>query len=173
MRRSLVLLAASAGVAALALPVALRPAPALIWNTTASAPVGLYVTQPARAAGVGDWVVVRPPGPLAAALAGAGFLPLGVPLLKRIAAAAPSTVCRDAAVVSVDGRAAATALADDRFGRALPVWRGCRRLSAADIFLLNPEPRSYDSRYFGPLPARAIVAKAAPLLVTGRAGDAR
>jgi len=173
MRGALIAFAAGAGLAGLALPIALRPAPALVWNTTASAPMGLYLTQPARAPTVGDWVVVRPPAALAAALGAAGFLPPGVPLLKRIAAVAPSMVCREGAGVRIDGRMVATALARDRFGRILPTWRGCRRLTAGEVFLLNPEPRSYDSRYFGALPATSILARATPLLVTGGDGNAR
>ncbi|HWE98753.1 MAG TPA: S26 family signal peptidase [Caulobacteraceae bacterium] len=156
-----------AAISAALLPLGLRWAPALVWNTTASAPVGFYGATPEPDPRVGDLVFVRPPTPLAARLAAAGFLPLGALLLKRIAAVAPSIVCRTADVVAVDGRQAARALDRDRFGRSLPLWRGCRRLTAGEVFLLNPEPRSYDSRYFGPLPARLILARATPLLMIG------
>jgi type IV secretory pathway protease TraF len=164
---------AAVAIGADLLPLVLRAAPALVWNTTASAPLGFYGATPEPIARVGDLVLVRPPTPLAARLARAGFLPLGALLLKRIAAVAPSIVCRTADVVTVDGRQAARALDHDRLGRPLPLWRGCRRLTAGEVFLLNPEPRSYDSRYLGPLPARAILARATLLLMIGDADHAR
>jgi type IV secretory pathway protease TraF len=170
--RRLVIAAGAAGLAAIVLPPALRPAPALVWNTTASAPLGLYLTRPERRPAVGDWVVIRPSAALAEWLAAKGFLPSGALLLKRIAAVAPSIVCRIGAEVSIDGRRAAAALARDRVGRPLPVWRGCHRLTADEVFVLMPAPHSLDSRYFGALPRRLIVGRAAPWLVVDEAEDA-
>jgi conjugative transfer signal peptidase TraF len=171
--RRILAAASLAGIAALGLLLAFHPAPCVIWNTTTSAPVGLYLTKAERKPTVGDWVFVRPPAKLARQLGDAGFLPLGALLLKRIAALAPTLVCRVQADVTLDGRTAATALALDRFGRQLPAWSGCRLLADGEVFLLNPEPRSLDSRYFGPLPAALIVGRAVPLLVEAGAADAR
>ena len=57
-------------------------------------------------------------------------------------------------------RATATA-----HGRPLPAWRGCRTLRRGDIFLLNPSaPDSFDGRYFGALPASALLGRATPIL---------
>ena len=45
----------------------------------------------------------------------------------------------------------------------MPWWRGCRRLKRHEYLLLNDAPRSFDSRYFGPVNASAIIGKAVPL----------
>ena len=65
------------------------------------------------------------------------------------------------------------ALAQDRIGRPLPVWQGCRRLAASQVFLMNPRvPDSFDGRYFGPLLTSSIVGRAVPLW-TDEDGDGR
>ncbi|MEA2908225.1 MAG: hypothetical protein QOJ15_306 [Bradyrhizobium sp.] len=64
----------------------LQPVPKLIWNASASVPIGLYSVTPTSVHHVGDLVVVRPPEALAAFLAARGYLAKGVPLLKHIAA---------------------------------------------------------------------------------------
>ena len=163
MRRRAAILVAAGACALLCAAAAIPRMPRLLWNTTASAPLGLYALRPARGLSPGDLVAVRPPAPLARVLAASGYLPLGVPLLKTIVALSPSIVCRRGAKVSVDGRAAAVARARDRFGRPLPAWSGCRRLAAGSVFLLNAEPNSLDSRYFGPLPTAGVMGRAAPL----------
>lgn len=141
--------------------------PVLLWNTTASAPLGLWRLWPAATISVGDWLAIRPPPDLARALALRGALPTGVLLLKRAAALSPSIVCRQGAAVLIDGQDRAVALARDRWGRTLPQWRTCRRLRLGEVFLLNPAPGSLDSRYFGPLSTNAVVAQAKPLLTAG------
>jgi Signal peptidase, peptidase S26 len=56
------------------------------------------------------------------------------------------------------------ALDRDSRGRALHTWNGCRVLAAGEVFLMDwPSEDSFDGRYFGPLPASTIVARADPL----------
>jgi conjugative transfer signal peptidase TraF len=142
-----------------------HPAPKLIWNATASTPVGLYVVRPDRHPTIGDLVVIRPPEPLAKFLAEGGYLPRGLPLLKQIAADAGDTVCRSGATVTIDGIAVATAHERDHLGRPLPAWSGCRTLGTGELFLLNRHPDSLDGRYFGPIPASAVLGRAHPLFL--------
>jgi conjugative transfer signal peptidase TraF len=144
-------------------PAVVEPAPRLLFNTTASAPVGFYRIDrvPPR---VGDWVVVRPPAKLAAWMAGRGYAPAGVPLLKRLAAVEGQAVCGREGRVLIDGRLVALARERDRWGRVLRPFVGCRRLVAGEVFLLNANaPDSLDGRYFGPLPRQVIVGRAVPL----------
>ncbi|MBB4303140.1 conjugative transfer signal peptidase TraF [Rhodobium orientis] len=145
--------------------------PWLLWNASASAPVGLYLIQPDEHLEVPDLVAIVPPAPLAHMLEQRGYLPLGVPLLKRIVALPGQRVCRNGRAVTVDGIATAEAKKQDLVGRALPVWQGCRRIADGEVFLLNwQHPDSLDSRYVGPLPRDAIIGRATPLF-TDEAGD--
>lgn len=140
---------------------------AFIWNASPSAPVGLYRLTTADSLRRGDLVAIAPPEPLARFLAEGGYLPLGVPLLKHVAAVAGQRVCRSGGVVSIDGAVAATALQRDRRGRPLPIWDGCYALGADEIFALNAPSDSLDSRYFGPLPTTSIIGRATPLWLPG------
>lgn len=164
MRRRHVFATTLAGIGLLAAPALIAPRPWLVWNASASVPVGLYRVLAARDIAVGDLVAVTPPADLATFLAERGALPRGVPMLKHVAALAGATVCRGGAPVLIDGSRAAMALPRDRQGRPLPAWSGCRTLAPGEVFLLNPDaPESLDGRYFGPLPVSAIVARLAPV----------
>jgi conjugative transfer signal peptidase TraF len=143
-------------------------APRIVWNASASVPVGLYAIQSSRPVRVGDLVAVRPPRALAAWLAYRGYLGRESLLLKRLAAVDGDVVCRRGRAILIEGRLAATARTRDRRGRPLPTWTGCRRLADGDIFLFNSGvPSSLDGRYFGPIDARSIVGVATPFWVAG------
>lgn len=147
--------------------------PKLIWNASASAPVGLYTVRTAADLGVTDLVVVVAPEPLAGFLSQREYLPHGVPLMKRIAALPGQAVCRSGSSVTIDTIAMGEALSRDRRGRELPVWQGCRMLRANEIFLMNWDVQdSLDGRYFGPIPKNSIVGRALPLW-TDEGGDGR
>jgi conjugative transfer signal peptidase TraF len=167
--RTLIAAGGVAGLVALLAPAVLRPPPALLWNATASAPVGLYRVHGGGALAIGDWVAARPPDGVRSMFVERRYLPLGVPLVKRIAAVPPQRVCRLGARVTVDQLTVAQASVDDRMGRPLPAWGGCRRLQYGEIFLLNPAPDSLDGRYFGPTSARDIVGSVTPLWIVGGA----
>ena len=159
-RRVLVFGLGAFALLALAASSALDVRPRLVWNVTASAPVGLYVVRPDITPKVGDWSAITPPEALAGWLAARGYAPRGVMLVKQVAARSPSVICRDGEVILIDGGPAAVALGVDHAGRPLPRWAGCRRLSGGEVFLLNPALGSLDGRYFGPLPASAIAGSA-------------
>lgn len=136
------------------------PGPKFIWNAGASVPVGLYVLHPASKLQVGDLLAIKPPKPLAAFLDQRRYLPIGVPMLKHVAALPGQDVCRIGRKVTIDGKAIADALDRDRFGRPLPTWQGCRVITAGELFLLNARWDSLDGRYFGPLPITAVMGRA-------------
>ncbi|PWE75458.1 peptidase S26 [Bradyrhizobium sp. SUTN9-2] len=150
-----------------------HPAPRLIWNATASTPRGLYALHPLGEPRDLELVAVRLPEPIASFLADGGFLPRGVPLLKRVMGLPGQTVCRSGDTVSVDHVDAGTAHDRDHRGRPLPRWSGCRVLQPGEVFLMNPTvPDSLDGRYFGALPVTSIIARAVPLW-TDEAADGR
>ena len=136
----------------------------LIWNVTASAPIGLYAVQPPDGIEITDLAVVAPPEPVASFLEAGGYVPRGVPLMKRVLALPGQKVCRENLLVTVNGIAMGTARERDSHGRNLPVWQGCRTIAEGEVFLMNWQSAdSLDGRYFGPLPARSIVGRATPL----------
>ena len=145
-------------------PALVRPRARLIWNATASVPIGLYFSRPSGKLQIGELVVVSPPHTLAKFLAGRHYLPEGVPMLKHILALPGQTVCRKGRVVSVDGRAMGTAFTRDARGHPLPVWQGCERIPIGDVFLMNRKSAdSFDGRYFGLLPITTIAGRAEPV----------
>lgn len=138
--------------------------PLVVWNASASVPVGLYAVQPIGDLTVTDLVVARPPAPLGSWLAERGYLPKGAPLIKRVAGLPGQKICREGASVTIDGIAMAEAQERDYAGRPLPQWRGCFVLRPGEIFLLNWDaPASLDGRYFGAFPVSAVIGRAAPL----------
>jgi conjugative transfer signal peptidase TraF len=147
--------------------------PRLVWNASASVPVGLYEIGSAKPLEVTDLVAVNAPEPLAAFLADRGYLPRGVPLLKRVAALPGQTVCRSVDDIIVNGITIGKALDRDRAGRTLPIWKGCHRIGASELFLMNIGVRdSLDGRYFGPLAVTTVIGRATPLY-TDEDGDGR
>lgn len=152
----------------------LTPMPVkLIWNASASAPVGFYTVDFDGPFEVTDLVVVDAPEPLATFLAERGYLPKGVPLLKRVLAVSGQTVCRTGHTITVDGIAVGIALERDRAGRNLPVWQDCLRIHTGEIFLMNWQVRdSLDGRYFGVTSTDQIIGRALPLW-TDENGDSR
>jgi conjugative transfer signal peptidase TraF len=151
------------GLGLIGLATLARQAPWLIWNASASAPVGLYRVLPGNAVR-GDLVLVRTPSPVRQLAAERGYLPQNVPLVKRVAALGGDIVCAAGDVISINGRAVAQRLARDRLGRPLPGWTGCQTLDPDDVFLLMENVAgSFDGRYFGPVRRAAIIGRLAPL----------
>lgn len=142
------------------------PAPRLLWNASASAPIGLYAIHPTDDPYVGELVAIQPPEPLAHWMATRHYVPLGIPLLKHVAAKSGQQICRHGVHITIDGHVVAIAKLHDSRGRPMPQWRGCRRLQPGELFLLNSAiPDSLDSRYFGPLSATQMIGAAQPLFV--------
>lgn len=124
MSRRRILGLALLAVAAITAPFIVDMPLRLIWNATASAPIGLYAIEPADRLTAPELVAVVPPETLAAFMVQRGYIGDGVPLLKRIAGLPGQRVCRSGRAVTVDGVALGNALDRDRIGRDLPVWRG-------------------------------------------------
>ena len=169
MTRRLTTLLFTAGAAALVLStIAAKPAKYYVWNASGSVPVGLYRLQPTGNFFVTLLVAVQPPEPLATFLSERGYLPRGVPMLKRVLGLPGQTVCRDLRTITVDNIALGEARERDGRGRLLPVWQGCRVIADGAVFLMNWQSAdSLDGRYFGVLPAAAIIGRAEPVWTRG------
>ena len=177
-RARLVLTGLSAcGLAALAWVSFVQPMPRLIYNPSDSVAVGWYRVDPLhRRPGslphplsVGSIVLATLPPDAAALAAQRGYLPARVPLLKRVGAVAPQSVCVFDALVWIDGVPVAAVLPADRLGWPLPSWRQCRQLRPGELFLLSvTNPASFDSRSFGPINASAVIGVAHPVWLESR-----
>nr|NUR36585.1 S26 family signal peptidase [Sphingomonas sp.] len=149
-----------AGIAAVLVSAALPPAPRLVWNASASAPVGLYTIMPGAWVEPGDMVLAWPPARYRRLAAGRRYLPINVPLVKRVAAYGGDKVCARGQQIFVNGRKAAVRRSVDGKGRPPPTWSGCVRLHGRQLFLLNDNPASFDGRYFGVTDGQDVIGTA-------------
>lgn len=156
-------LAVCALVGCLTVTMFTSPRPLLVWNETPSAPVGLYAISPPGAPVPGDMVIARVARPWRALAGVRGYIPQGVPLVKRVVAASGDTICAQGPVILRNARFLARRLARDARGRMLPWWTGCRTLRSGAVFLLNDNPASFDGRYLGVTPAGDLIGLARPL----------
>ena len=161
-RLRMVAVAAAAVIATILVGTLLwPPRPLLVWNASASSPIGLYLIGPPTGAGRGDTVIAWPPEPARELGAERRYLPRNVPLVKRVAAVAGDRVCAVGEAVFVNGRLETLRRASDPSGRPMPWWTGCEELSGGDLFLLTPEVAdAFDGRYFGITRRSEIVGRA-------------
>jgi conjugative transfer signal peptidase TraF len=142
-------------------------------NLTPSYPLGLWRVEPlGRHVAVGDRIFICPPPTPAFALARArGYLRHGLcpgwfsPLIKTVVALAGQHVIIDGSI-TIDGVQLAHSFVRplDGEGRALaPASSG--EVPTGQLFLFSEFAGSYDSRYFGPIPADGVLGLARPLLV--------
>lgn len=135
----------------------------VIYNHSPSLPAGFYLrtaSEPAR----GRLIRFAMPPAAAAYARDRGNDISDVTFLKPIAAADGDRVCRDGPTVSVNGAMAAVARDLDSQGRPLPAWSGCRTLVTGEVLVLaTGAPNSFDSRYYGPVPASHILGVYRPL----------
>ena len=151
-------------------------------NTSASLPRGLYLEIPRgwleRAPARGDLVLVCAPAAAAELARRRGYLgdgPCGAgaaggaaALGKVVLAVAGDEVRFGDAGLAVNGRAVAASRALPRDARGRPLAHypyGTWRIAPGELWLLAPyHPRSYDSRYFGPVAAAAVRGWLMPVL---------
>ena len=149
----------------------------LRFNTTPSMPIGLWRMVPNQAQlQRGEVVVVCPPDTAPFRLGRErGYIPSGncpggsEPLVKPIAAVGGDLVAVSDAGVAVNGRPVSDTaqLSRDGVGRPLkPISAGAYPVAWGELWLLSGhDPRSFDSRYFGPVPQANVQGVARPLMV--------
>jgi conjugative transfer signal peptidase TraF len=160
-RRALAASASAIPIAALMATLLWTPRPLLLWNASASSPIGLYHVGSAEGVQTGDMVIAWPPEAARRLGAERHYLPYNVPLVKRVAAVAGDQVCAIGEAVFVNGRPATLRRASDPSGRPMPWWTGCEDVSQGDLFLLTPGiGQAFDGRYFGVTRKHQIVGRA-------------
>ncbi len=139
-------------------------------NTTSSMPQGLYLQRPYTG-------VVRPGDAVVVCLGateqtrryiGHGTCPNGLePLLKTVGAVAGDVVTLLPSGVTVNGSAipnTATMAADEAGRPLVPYPPGTYQVPPGWVFLFSShDPRSYDSRYLGPIQTSAVIAMGKPV----------
>jgi conjugative transfer signal peptidase TraF len=158
----------TAGVAALLAALAgsllWPPRLALIWNGSASSPIGLYLVSASDEVVAGQAVAAWAPDAARQLAAERRYLPYNLPLVKNVAASWGDRVCAVRAKLYVNGRLVASRQKLDRQHRAMPWWTGCRQLAKGELFLLNPAvPEAFDGRYFGVTQPGAVIGRASLL----------
>ena len=145
-------------------------------NFTPSMPLGIYRLEPLSATGVARGMIVAVCAPDDAADLGRrrGYLSTGpcphdTELLLKIVAGVPGDdVAVSAEGVAVNGCSLPDSrpIASDRASRRMRPWpRGDYHLGRGEVWLYAGNPRSWDSRYWGPAPLVDVQARVAPLLV--------
>lgn len=167
-RRILLLALVAVSVAALGAASRIDFAPVLVWNASASAPIGLYRIDD-RAPEIGDLVLVQVGAEFEEFITQREYLPPEIPLLKRVAARSGAKICREDEAVLIDKNYVADALLFDSRGRKLPVWSGCFILQSDEMFLLNTPQKSLDGRYFGATKLNDVIGVAVPVWVRSEA----
>lgn len=151
-------------VSAIALSALINPRPWIVYNASASVPLGWYQVDPPGPVKRGELVLVNLPDTMRALADERQYVPKTVPLIKPVAAHDADEVCAEGEVILINGRSVGTRQRKDRTGRDMPRWSGCRRLAEDEVFLFNANsPLSFDGRYFGVTKASAIIGKVRPL----------
>lgn len=163
--RLLPLTAGAISIVALGLAMAHEFAPRLVWNASASAPLGLYRVKVGTHPRIGDFVLVDPEPALETFITERGYLPPKIPLIKRVAALPGAEICRHNQAIFVAKIHVANALFFDSLGRTMPVWSGCLTMNSDEVFLLNRHEKSLDGRYFGATKMSSVIGVAVPILV--------
>ncbi len=149
-------------VLSLAIASAISLPKKLIYNASASAPIGFYWIDQERVSR-GDYVFVRLPERAQKLVQERRYLPPNIPLIKRVVGVAGDKICRRGQEILINGVTVAVAQKSDSLGRELPKWQGCHILTKDAVFLLQDHPLSFDSRYFGPIDRRLIIGRATRL----------
>lgn len=140
--------------------ILLPPRPLLVWNVSASAPIGLYAIGGRDEIAVDATVLARVPERWRRLAASRRYIPINVPLVKRVSAEPGDTVCALGQEISVNGDWIAERRDTDGRGRPMPWWTGCVTLRRGALFLLMDSADSFDGRYFGPTSRNDIIGTA-------------
>ena len=148
----------------------LMPVPRLfVANFTDSMPCGLYLRWPLNTLQRDSIVVFHLPDAVWAdfgtLMHAWGWSPESGPFLKRVGALPGDRVCLSDGQLSVNSISLGQQLQHDTHGRAIPgLHEGCFTVKPGDFLPLSTHsPRSFDGRYYGPVPISGIEATVVPL----------
>lgn len=144
--------AAAALCLAVVMQIADPPRLIVLYNPSASAPVGWYKINANGVIERDVMVAAFAPDDARNLADERGYLPHHVPLIKTVWATGGEKICSENGVVRAPNRPDIYALREDGLGRELPSWSGCITLTMDEVFLVSTDVQtSFDSRYFGPV----------------------
>jgi conjugative transfer signal peptidase TraF len=140
--------------------------PNILINETLSEPVGFYrlVEHREEEFRRGMYVVFPVPRELHALVYGRHWMKNGIPFLKELAGLAGDRVCIVSHRLEINGRYIGPIFERDSQGQPLPQHPGCFDVQAGTFFAASRIlDKSFDGRYFGPLPLSQLRGEARPV----------
>lgn len=129
----------------------------LLINVTRSMPLGVYWMQRAGSSFARqDLVAFAVPPAVRDLVRERHYLLGGALLLKPVAAVAGDVVCIEGDALALNGKPSAHLRSTDSDGRPLPRDARCGLLPSGFVYVLASDPRSFDSRVFGPVDIHAL-----------------
>ncbi len=161
------------GIAALLMALVViawkRFGPTILINETPSEPVGFYrlVGHPESHYRRGMFVVFPVPSELHEMVYGRHWVREGIPLLKEVMGIRGDRVCIYVDRFEINDQVVGPVFAVDREGHPLPQQQqGCFEIQPGYFFAASQHfERSFDGRYFGPLPLGIVIGEARPLWI--------
>ncbi len=150
-------------VTAIASGLACLLASHLIWNHTPSLPRGLYWLARGHRPGRHDLVAFPVPQNVRRLVRERAYLETGAWLVKPVVALAGDRVCTDSGALTIDGIWFGSIRTADLAGRPLPQARICGAIAEGQLYVAGADPRSFDSRVFGPIRASDLQGTVTPL----------
>jgi conjugative transfer signal peptidase TraF len=158
------------GIAALVVTLAVSVwkqfGPTILINETPSEPLGFYrlIAHPESHYRRGMFVVFPVPPKQRELVYGRHWLRDGIPLLKEVLGLHGDRVCIYPDRFEINAQVVGPVFAVDREGYLLPQQRGCFEIQPGYFFAASQHfERSFDGRYFGPLPLEIVTGEAKPL----------
>lgn len=140
--------------------VSFPPKPKLLYNPSASAPIGWYQLEQSSTLQLGDQVAAYAPDWARKLADDRRYLPYVYPMIKTIVANGGTEVCASNGLISVPNYPDIQTLSQDSLGRDMPQLSGCSTLKPDEYFLISPNQKfGFDSRYFGEVAVADILGK--------------
>jgi conjugative transfer signal peptidase TraF len=134
------------------------------YNSTPSAPKGFYLIDSDREIAVGQYVILPVPEDVRPLVYGRGWLPEGIPLLKRVGAVAGDRVTISEEGLFINNHYFGPVQTRDQNDLPIPQLRGSFVIAPGYFLPISPYERSFDGRYFGPVPVGQITYQVKPFL---------
>ncbi len=136
----------------------------ITYQSTPSMPEGYYLTYKVKSIQRENNVIFMPNQKTEKFIIQHGWLPEGIPLLKRVIGIPGDKLCIKHHMVYINNKRVAVAKLKDNKGEALPIFTYCGEIQPDYYFVQGiSSPNSFDSRYYGLIKREQIISKAVKL----------